>query len=249
MMNKYFPLAVIIILSVIGCDAKQRKVHQAPPSEIATTSVEVIGGLKRWKQIGLIRATAVVTIYDETGRGTINEQHQVIDIHRNIIRASATLPHGQWSATVTADGEASVNTTHLTFTKDERKRLIRSLMIILHRVQGPLNFSMHNEKAGKPTNVIVAGKEFIRLPIIGSSNIKAYYFNPQTYVLEMVTAGADKPAGKGTVTLYRWKLLPNGLAFPSQISVVKIGSETLLGNTPVLEANYLNVQTEKKQSK
>ena len=115
MMNKYFPLAAIIILSVIGCDAKQRKVHHAPPSKIATTSVEVIGGLKRWKQIGLIRATAVVTIYDETGRGIINEQHQVIDIHRNIIRASAALPHGQWSATVTADGEASVKTTYLTF--------------------------------------------------------------------------------------------------------------------------------------
>lgn len=238
------------ILAASGCDAKRREVRQAPSSKVVATSMDVIGGLARWKDVGRVHATAVVTIYDDAGKGTVNEQRQVIDIHRNVIHASAMMPQGQWNATVPATGKAPLKTSGSALTKAERDRLIRSLRIILHRVQGPLNLSMHNEKPGKPASVVIGGKKFIRLAVTGgNSDIKAYYFDPQTYVLEMVTAGADKPGGKGTVTLYSWKLLPNGLAFPERISVMKIGSEVLIGNTPVLEVNYLNVQTEKKQNK
>ena len=59
--------------------------------------------------------------------------------------------------------------------------------------------------------------------------------------MRLVTAGADAPGGKGTVTVYSYRMLPNGMAFPMRISVMKIGEHVLIGDEPVLEVDYREV--------
>lgn len=44
------------------------------------------------------------------------------------------------------------------------------------------------------------------------------------------------------MTVYSYRVAPNGMAFPSRISVMKIGRHVLIGNAPVLEVEYRQVR-------
>jgi hypothetical protein len=72
----------------------------------------------------------------------------------------------------------------------------------------------------------------------------AYYLDAQDLVLSYVTTGADSPGGKGTITRYHWQMAKNGLSFPSSIEVLTLGRDVLIGDTPILELVYDEVEVQ-----
>ena len=61
-------------------------------------------------------------------------------------------------------------------------------------------------------------------------------------MLKLVTAHADAPGKDGTVTLYTYRMNPNGMAFPAHLAVMKIGRHVLVGERPVLEVDFHRVE-------
>lgn len=243
-MKKIFlSAAAVCFLAVAGCIDPYTAYKLGPARDVVADSVDVMGGLGRWRSAGQIEATAVVSIYDDAGKATINEQHQVIDLKRDVIRASARMADGSWSAVVGGNGYSKFKSKGFIASAERKKAIVGSLRIILHRVRGPRNLCGGGEKPVATERVRIDGKDLIRVPVTGGADgIRAYYFDAQTSALKMVTAGADVAGGNGTVTVYSWRMFPNGMAFPVRISVVKIGSNVLVGDEPVLEVDYRQVK-------
>ncbi|KPK85967.1 MAG: hypothetical protein AMJ81_02270 [Phycisphaerae bacterium SM23_33] len=204
--------------------------------------IGAMGGLERWQSVGPIRAQAVVIVYDEVGTADVSKQDQVIDLRAGTIRASARLPETEWTAKVTEAGGVSFKSKGPAVPAAVRARHVAALKMILHRVRGPLNLCGRGERARGAQPVRVDGMDLIRVPAQdGRGGIAAYYFDAQSCLLRLVTAGADAPGGEGTVTRYSYRTMANGLAFPERISVFRIGRHVLVGDEPVLEVNYHEV--------
>jgi len=231
-----------------GCAADPyEKLELGPARSVLRSSVEALGGLERWQEAGAITAQAVVTLYDEKGKAMVNKHEQTVDLKAGTLEASASLAEGHWTARVTRKGKAQFTGKGKTLDEADRQRLLAGLALILHRVGGPLNLCGLGEAAGRPERVRPAGMavDLVRVPAGNStSDVVAYYFDAQTSELRLVTAGADEPLADGTVTVYTYGILLNGMGFPRRIRVVKIGRHALVGETPVLEVIYSRVQFE-----
>jgi hypothetical protein len=120
---------------------------------------------------------------------------------------------------------------------------ISALRIILHRLRGPLNLYWRGEQAVAAQPLRLEGMDLVRVPVRNSrAGVAAYYFDARTHLLKLATAGADAPGGEGTVTVYTYRRLPGGLAFPSRLAVYRIGRNVLVGDQPVLEVDYQSVR-------
>ncbi len=207
--------------------------------------IEAMGGLKRWSRVGPIHATAVVTLYDDAGRAMINEHRHVFDLPAGTLTASADLPAGRWTATVSQHAPTRFQ-SGAAMSGEARSRLVKALETTLHRVQGPLNFcgdGAEAEQPGAPERVRLASMDLVRVPVrSGRTGVVAYYFDARTYLLRLATAGGDAPGEEGTVTLYTYRMSPNGMAFPARLAVMKIGRHVLVGDKPVLEVDYHRVR-------
>jgi hypothetical protein len=242
-MKKIIMLAALGFLAVSGCADPYARYKLGPARDAVAGSIDAMGGLSRWQSVGSIEAVAVVSIYDDTGKAMINEQHQVIKLKKDVILASARTADGSWTAVVDGDGDSKFKSKGFAETSERKAALVESLQTILHRVRGPMNLCVGDEKATGSERVRIDGQDMIRVPVAGGScGVKAYYFDAQTHSLRIVTAGADEAGGEGTVTVYSWKMFPNGMAFPVRISVRKIGKHVLVGDEPVLEVNYRKVE-------
>ena len=240
-MMRVFLLAVSC-LAAAGCADPYADCKLGPARDVVAASVDGMGGLSRWRSISRIRATAVVSIYDDSGTAMVNEQRHVIDPKRNAIRASACTAEGSWTASADGDGGSKFHSNGFSPSSEVKSAITGALQTILHRDRGPVNICLGDEKPLSVERVRIEGKELIRVGVTGgNADIRAYYFDAQSNVLSMVTAGADEPGGDGTVTFYTWHMCAGGKAFPSKISVVKIGKNVLVGDQPVLEVNYSKV--------
>jgi len=235
---------VCLCVSLAGCSADPYARYELGAARgVVSDAVETMGGLKRWQSAGPIRAQAVVTIYDGAGSAVVNKHEQLIDLRAGRIQASARVPGGRWTATVHADGRASFRPGGATLSAEFRSRLLAALETLLHRLRGPMNLCGCGEKAGQVSQVRVDGMKLIRVSASGgSAEVAAYYFDAQSKLLKLLTTGADEPGRQGTVTRYTYQMLPNGMAFPARISVVRIGQHTLIGAKPVLTAEYHDVR-------
>ncbi len=242
-MKKIIMLAALAFLAVSGCADPYARYKLGPARDAVTGSIDAMGGIGRWRSVGSIEAIAVVSIYDDTGKAMINEQHQVIKLKKDVILASARTAEGSWTAAVDGDGDSKFKSKGFVESSGRKAALVESLRTILHRVRGPVNLCGGGEKATGSGRVRISGMDLIRVPVKGGdADVKAYYFDAQTHSLKLVTAGADEAGGEGTVTVYTWKMHPNGMAFPEKISVTKIGKHVLVGDEPVLEVNYRKVE-------
>lgn len=227
-----------------GCAADPYAGYDLGPARaVVSGCVDAMGGLKRWQSVKPIRAEAVVTVHDEAGIARVNKQEQVIDLGAGRIEASARLPDSVWAARVNDNGKARFEAEGFTIPEGVATLQIKALKTILHRVRGPLNLLGGSERAAGARRVRIDGMDLIRVAVQGSrADIAAYYFDAQTCLLTLATAGADEPGGEGTVTRYTYRMLDNGMAFPERISVHKIGRHVLIGDEPVLEVGYRNVR-------
>ncbi len=242
-MKKVIMLAVLGLLAVSGCADPYARYKLGPAHDAVAGSIDAMGGIGRWRSVGSIEAIAVVSIYDDTGKAMINEQHQVIKLKRDVILASARTADGSWAAVVDGDGKSKFKSKGFAESPERKAALVESLRTILHRVRGPMNLCVGGEKTTGSERVRIGGQDLIRVPVKGGdAGVNAYYFDAQTHTLKLVTAGADEAGGEGTVTVYSWKMHPNGMAFPDRISVMKIGKHVLVGDEPVLEVNYRKVE-------
>ncbi|MCD4699763.1 MAG: hypothetical protein K8R91_04230 [Phycisphaerae bacterium] len=220
-MKKILLSATVCFLAVAGCADPYAGYKLGPARDVVVGSVDAMGGPGRWRVAGQIEATAVVSIYDDAGKATINEQQQVIDLNKDVIRALARTADGSWTAVVGGDGDSKFKSKGFVASSERKKAIIESLRTILHRARGPRNLCVGDEKPTATERVRIDGRDLIRVPVTGgTSGIRAYYFDAQTSVLRMVTAGADEAGGDGTVTVYSWRMFPDGMAFPVRISVV-----------------------------
>jgi hypothetical protein len=211
---------------------------------VVGNAIDAIGGADAMLKTGPISVDAVVTLYDESGTAFVNQDHQVYNLPAGTLSAEAPLPEGGWKARATNDSARFISTGALPPTR--RQPLLAALRICQHRVRGPinlLNVSGSGEVAGAPQREHLPGMDVFRVPVTGGANdVKAYYFDAETYLLRLVTAGGDAPGQKGTVTAYSYQVGPNGKAFPSRLTVTKIGENVLIGDDPVLEVDFRNVR-------
>jgi hypothetical protein len=209
------------------------------------SSVDALGGAGKLLNAGPIHADAVVTFYDDDGTAYVNEHHQVYNLRAGTLRAHAELPDGPWTARIAAGGAGSLD-ARVAMSPQRRGLLLSALRTCQHRVRGPLNLfnvCATGETAGKPRRVHLPGMELFRVGVSGGDEAtRAYYFDAQTYLLRLVTVGADTPGADGTVTLYTYRVSGSGEAFPSRLAVMKIGKHVLVGDTPVLEVDFQRVR-------
>lgn len=233
-----------LLLSVVGCGGDPYRPYRLGAAQpVVGRCIDMMGGLKRWRSVKPIRAHALVTMYDSAGQATVNEQDQVIDLRRGKIRATARVPDGEWTATVRQSGKGKLEAEGFDPSEQMTSQVVAALRMTLHRVRGPLNLCGRGERAVNAQPVRLTGEDLIRVPVTGGrEGIAAYYFDARTSLLRFATAGADAPGGEGTVTVYSYRVAPNGMAFPSRISVMKIGRHVLIGDAPVLEVEYRQVR-------
>ena len=242
-MTKVFLSAAACFLAVAGCADPYAGYKLGPARDAVAGSIDAMGGLGRWRSVGQIEATAVVSIYDNAGKAMINEQHQIIDLKKDVILASARTADGSWTAATGGDEDSKFKSKGFTASSERKAAVVESLRTILHRVRGPMNICVGDEKPTASERVRIDGQDLIRVAVTGGTGgIKAYYFDAQTSALRLVTAGGDKAGEDGTVTVYSWRMFPNGMAFPVRISVMKIGSNVLVGDKPMLKVDYLQVK-------
>ena len=237
-------LVVLAPLLVSGCAQPP-----AGPTEYAAAvsppvcaAIESSGGAQRWRQLGPVRATAVVALYDEKGTAWVTQQKQVIDLFNGRIRASARLPRGTWTAQVGEGADPAFHVEGEPSSQVVRQRVLDGLWMTLHRVRGPLNLCYFGEQAGPARRVKIDGQELIRVPVVQSRHgARAYYFDPHSSMLRLMTAGSDEPGQGGTVTVFTYAMQRGGLAFPSRIEVRRIGQHQLIGDARVMTVDYTDV--------
>ena len=238
-------VSVIALLMCWGCAADPyARYGLGEATDVVGSSVDALGGADRMLSSGPTHADAIVTIHDESGTAFINKHHQVYNLSAGTLAADARLPEGAWNAHAsnTSAGFDAIGALD----RARHAPLLAALQLCQHRVRGPINLmnvSGSGEIAGKPERVRLPGMNLFRVPVTGGANdVKAYYFDAQTYLLRLVTAGGDAPGQKGTVTVYSYRLAPSGKAFPSRLEVLKLGQHVLVGNEPVLEVDFRNVR-------
>jgi len=205
-------------------------------------SMDAIGGAARWRELRSVEAKAVVSTHDASGAAMINLERQKIDVAGGSISAEADLPGGGWQASVRLTGSPSFSSRGAAVSATHQGLLVDGLRTALHRVRGPLNLLDGTERAGASEPVRVSGAQYVRVPVSGSPvDARAYYFDAETKLLRMVTAGGDAPGQKGTVTVYTYQMQPNGLAFPVRLDVRRIGRHVLVGEEKVLTVDYQQV--------
>ena len=206
-------------------------------------SIDALGGGDRLKS-GVMQADAVVTIHDANSTAFVNKHEQVYDLGAGTLQAQAELPDGGWSASASGAGATFGTTGALAGARQQP--MLDALRLLRHRVRGPLNLTNvggTGETGGKPQRMRLPGMDVFRVPVTGGrDDVKAYYFDAETYLLRLVTTGADGPGQEGTVTVYSYGIAPSGKAFPDRLVVKKIGRHVLVGDEPLLEVDFRDVR-------
>jgi len=213
-----------------------------PARDILAACMESMGGMAAWQKVGKIRATAVVTMYDFQDIPFVNIQKLVLDLRAGTLDVESNSPLGTWTLTATTEGYCDLQVSGA-WPTDERILLIASTAAtLLHRLRGPLNLLITDERPGGVQPTRFAGSDVTRVGVEDDTRwAAAYYFDSTTGLLKYLTSRADEPFSYGTVTLYEYQMLPNGMAFPRTLRVVALGDHAMIGEQVLLEADFTNV--------
>lgn len=213
-----------------------------PAAEILSTAMESMGGLAAWSKVGRINAKAVVTMYDFDAVPYVNKQRQVFDLRGGTLAAEATSPRGTWHMVASTEGYCDLSVSGF-IPDDERIVVIAcTTATLLHRLRGPLNFFLTDERPESVEQTVFAGLDVVRVGVGGDNRwARAYYFDATTGMLRFVTSRGDGPYEFGTVTIYEYMMLPNGLAFPRSIRIVALGEHAMIGYQVLMEADFSDV--------
>jgi hypothetical protein len=252
-MNGWKAIIVCLLLPLIGCTEQTTAprannnpnpiVIRRDAGPVVLRSIQTMGGLDRLTTHAYL-VSATVTQYSSFDPPTIWQVQMRIDPALRTITVHAPTGSGQWTAAI-QNGTCSFEPQgRYQPTAQERKAICEMVQTVLHRVSGPLNFCVADEKDRGATQAVVDGQDVLRVGVTGGdANIRAYYFDPATTLLRFVTAVSDKPDQPGTVTIYKWQRLRGGIMFPQSIRVVNIGQHTLVGLQNVLEVDFDRVQS------
>ncbi len=221
------------VTSMLSLDAQLAK---AP--KIVQRSVTAIGGVKAWQPIRRIEAKVLLSDYQGTAKPYVNR----FDVRMVLSPALKGYSLDARAATPGRDIHVRVGpgVKVKSFHPDQNDQLRRSISkafeIILARVTGPWNILPVDDNV-KASRVKILGEDLIRVPA-GDGSRGAYYFQPDNGLLKYRSWGADTPGADGTVTIYTYMMMPNGLAFPRKIQVVKVGKHVLVGTEKIIEADF-----------
>jgi hypothetical protein len=222
-----------------GCEMSPRSPAVAPASPTVEAAIQAVGGREAWADVEVVSARAVVAVYDAKGSRYVDRQDQEIDFADGKIRAIGRTPSGHWRGRADLEGAGQVSGPLFGVRKDLRTLMVAALATMLHRAAGPLNFAFGPEAPRSESPARIAGEDLIRIGVGGDSRrAVAYYFHPKTKTLRYVTSGGDRAGATGTLTEYTYMRLPNGMAFPESIRVVRIGQHALIGPERVLEVDF-----------
>jgi len=240
-------LLTIAAIAAAGCDqgglAAYRGYHLGPAETTVAAAVEFMGGLENWRRVGRVRADAVMTLYDRKGQAYVNSQEHDIDINGGRLTVRAVNAADAWTATCTRGG-ATRFWGAKPLDRAGAAQLGRAIELLADRIAGPLNLLGGGERPGKVTHVVIDGKNLVRVAVVGRRprRATAYYFDADSGRLDMVSAGSERPGGDGTVTLYTYQMLPDGMVFPRKIRQVHTGRNVLVGHAAIMEVDYSNVR-------
>jgi len=246
-MRRALPSVLCLLGAVLltGCLSEQERMLRrlGPAAEITTASMKNLG----WGQLGEgieeARFTAVVTTWDDEQRSYTDRQEMVVDLEDGWIESVGGTPQGSWEATATDTGRFRIQADRAVDEEKVEQRIASALHTLLHRLRGPYNLLVTDERARTAEKTRIDGQPVVRVGVEGDNRMAvAYYFDAALGVLKFVTTGADHPGGSGTVTVYEYDSLPNGVLFPRRIRVMKLGQHVVVGNTPVLEVQISNVE-------
>jgi len=213
-----------------------------PARDMLSTTMAGMGGLAAWSRVGVIRAKAVVTVYDFDAVPYVNTQRHVLNLRGGTLAAEATSPRGTWHVVASTEGYCDLSVTGYVPDNERVVLIACSTATLLHRVRGPLNFFLSDERPESVERTRFAGLDVIRVGVGGDNRwAAAYYFDATSGMLRFVTSSADAPYEYGTVTLYEYMMLPNGMAFPRHIKVVALGDHAMIGRQVLMEAEFSDV--------
>ena len=243
-----FGLAVLlgggILAGCAGTSLEAYKKYDLGDAEATIASaIESTGGLGAWKNVGRIRAKALMTIYEDDGRSYVNRQVHDIDINARKLTIKAAGGSGEWRATYSTGWIGGFSLSNPSALEGLTRGRLRGIMsVLLHRLIGPLNLLGREERPGGPAKVTVDGENLIRVPVEGDRTMaSAYYFDVSGGGLRMIADGSEKPGRKGTVTLYTYRMLPNGMLFPGRIMIVRTGQYILVGRSTIVDVEYSDI--------
>ncbi len=240
-------IALLGVLAAVLGGCGDGSVMQRDADQIVGECITAMGGLERWEAVEAFRTRAVVSLYGEDGAERVNRHAQVIRLDPPHLAAEAKRPRGSWAAVVSL-GEPDVVfdvVGEVSLGEKEQAELLDALKVILHRVRGPLNLVEGPERPAERSEARIDGDRMTRITVEGDyTHAVAYYFDKRTCRLRYVTSGADAAGREGTVTRYTWATLPNGMLFPRTLEVFRIGDHVLLGDTPVMRAEFYDVTVE-----
>lgn len=257
---KLAKVAVVLALAAVlagGCARKPEDPYEAfelgPGREIVVEAVNAIGGLEAWKNVNTIEADAIVTIYDAEGVPFVTAQELTVSPHGGALKLTeswiavdAPVGEGWWKVRVDADGDSRFRTSGVEPSAKQRRRITERLGVLLHRMRGPLNLLGRGEKVRTARKTTLAGVDVVRVGVSDGPEATAYYFAADSGLLQFVTTGADKPGQDGTITVYDWKVLANGMAVPDRLRVHDIGDHVLIGDRLLLEAKLDKTRIDQK---
>jgi len=233
-------VSLFVFSGCVGSTRVEGGPDELDASRVVEAGVDRMGGRRAWRAAGDIIADVVVTVYDEAGRPYTNRHRQRINVTGGTIVATAHTPQGRWTASANKGRCRITGWVGEAATKD---RISSALAMLSNRIRGPLNLTGSGERPGQARSMRVGGVDVIRVGVAGdTTNSLAYYFDAGDGMLRFVTAAADAVGGDGTVTLYEYAVLPGGLAFPRRICVVKVGRHVLIGDRPILVAEFAAVE-------
>ncbi|HUS90509.1 MAG TPA: hypothetical protein VM695_01620 [Phycisphaerae bacterium] len=242
------PLGMLCVMGtamLCGCLSERERMMRrlGPAASITTASMDNLGWCKLGEKAEEVHFTAIVTSYDKAGRSYTDRQEMEVDLEDGTITSIGGTPQGSWQAAATESGKFSLKADRGVDEAKVEQRMGPTLLTLLHRLRGPYNLLGKRERARTAQDTRVDGQPVVRVAVEGDNRMAiAYYFDATLGVLKYVTAGGDRPGGDGTITLYEYDSLPDGVLFPKTIRVVRLGEHVLIGETPVFEVEISNVR-------
>ena len=244
---------LVVAAMLSGCTGGPTPPGQTPAqTEWTEQAIQAVGGLDAWEDIEQIQARAVVKVYDESGQAFVTEQTQTIGLwgvdrrrwgvlpgRAPYLMMTAPVAGGVWSGRVSLDGREQLDSTAGPIDPEIRQAHLRALKMLLYRLRGPLN--LLDQPIDSVSQRRIEDDTYTRIATSYKGQSQSYYLRVDNDLLSMLTEGADQAGGPGTVTLYEYRRLSNGLVFPSRIRVMRLGDYVLIGQRPILEVEYLEV--------
>lgn len=210
-------------------------------SGVLERAIDAIGGRDKLTAAEDLQGQAVVTVYQPDGPRYPSLQQHRLDLPGGELNATGLLAGGRWEARVASAGGSRIEGDGFAIDADDARRIAEALATTLHRMRGAINLLGRAETLPAAERVTVAGKAYHRIRV--KQQGRAYYFEPAGR-LAMVTEGGDEPGQDGTVTLYDYTRLDNGLSVPKALRVMAIGRNVLVGESPRLTVEYLELAAE-----